>query len=77
MTGQQPRLLRCAQVESEVKDVNNKFARLRGIPNAAHSLDLYGRSFSLGPAPEASRPNMRIRRSGRTSQGPRLKYVLA
>ncbi len=61
------------QVESEVKEVNNKFARLRGMPNAAHSLDLYGRSFSLNPTPEASRPNMRIRRSGRTSQGPRLK----
>jgi len=60
------------QVESEVKDVNSKFARLRGMPNA-HSLDLYGRSFSLTPTPEASRPNMRIRRSGRTSQGPRLK----
>ena len=67
------RSLHCVQVESEVKDVNNKFARLRGIPNAAHSLDLYGRSFSLTPTPEASRPNMRIRRSGRTSQGPRLK----
>ncbi|KAL0018632.1 hypothetical protein WJX77_009530 [Trebouxia sp. C0004] len=63
---------RLKQVEREVKDVNSKFARLRGMPNA-HSLDLYGRSFSLTPTPEASRPNMRIRRSGRTSQGPRLK----
>ena len=61
------------QVESEVKEVNNQFARLRGMPNAAHSLDLYGRSFSMAPVPQASRPNMRVRRSGRTSQGPRLK----
>ena len=61
------------QVESEVREVNNQFARLRGMPNAAHSLDLYGRSFSMAPVPQASRPNMRVRRSGRTSQGPRLK----
>lgn len=61
------------QVESEVKEVNNQFARLRGMPNAAHSLDLYGRSFSMAPVPKASRPNTRVRRSGRTSQGPRLK----
>ena len=61
------------QVESEVKEVNNQFARLRGMPNAAHSLDLYGRSFSMAPVPKASCPNTRVRRSGRTSQGPRLK----
>ncbi|KAL3135445.1 hypothetical protein ABBQ32_007626 [Trebouxia sp. C0010 RCD-2024] len=64
---------RLKQVESEVKDVNNQFSRLRGMPNAAHSLDLYGRSFSMAPTPEASRPNTRVRRSGRTNHGPRLK----
>lgn len=64
------------QVESEVKEVNHQFARLRGMPNAAHTLDLYGRSFSMAPVQKASRPNTRVRRSGRTSQGPRLKSAL-
>lgn len=63
------------QVEGEVKEVNSKFARLRGLPNMSHTLDLYGRSFSLGPTPQAANPNTRARRSGRTSQGPRLKYA--
>ena len=63
------------QVEGEVKEVNSKFARLRGLPNMAHTLDLYGRSFSMGPTPQATNPNTRTRRSGRTSQGPRLKYA--